>query len=250
MPLAAACRGARAAAAAAPLPRSRRGAEEGSAPARRLREAEVRGGGGAGPLRPALADGAFPEQPGRVTLRGLRLAGNSSVAARACRAGRERAGAAGGAQAAGAGKCARGRGQSGAALPGSPSRHRAPRAGAARRGRRCLSCPGRRRVGKGPKAPRGRGARLVCASRPGRRGMSRAAAWPLLWGGFPGSPGRSPRSVFCAVAPVLPAWDVRTAGACVELNPLSLSLNFLVSLAIAHLPAPGNNDLVVLSKEK
>lgn len=96
MPLAAACRGARAAAAAAPLPRSRRGAEEGSAPARRLREAEVSGGGGAGPLRPALGDGAFPEQPGRVTLRGLRLAGNSSVAARACRAGRERAGAAGG----------------------------------------------------------------------------------------------------------------------------------------------------------
>lgn len=41
MPLAAACRGARAAAAAPPL-RSRRGAEEGSAPARRLREAEVK----------------------------------------------------------------------------------------------------------------------------------------------------------------------------------------------------------------
>lgn len=96
MPLVAACRGARAAAAAAPPLRSRRGAEEGSAPARRLREAEVSGGGGAGPLRPALGDGAFPEQPGRVTLRGLRLAGNSSVAARACRAERERAGAAGG----------------------------------------------------------------------------------------------------------------------------------------------------------
>lgn len=56
MPLAAACCGARAAAAAAcsPLPLFPRGAEEGSVPANRLREVEVSGGGGAGPLRLAL----------------------------------------------------------------------------------------------------------------------------------------------------------------------------------------------------
>lgn len=48
MPLAAACCGAQAAAAASPLSLFPRGAEEGSALAKRPREAEVGGGGGEG----------------------------------------------------------------------------------------------------------------------------------------------------------------------------------------------------------
>lgn len=71
---------------------------------------------------------------------------------------------------------------------------------------RGLPFPGRPGVGRGARIPaRGPGARLgglsacVCACRPGRSGMSLAAAWPRFWCGSPGSPGLSPCSVFCSV---------------------------------------------------
>lgn len=85
MPLTAACCGVQAA--SLPVLLSPRGVKKGSAPAGRLWEAEVSGEAVRSRFGWHWGDGAFLEPSGRVTLRGLRLARNSSGAVLAWRVG-------------------------------------------------------------------------------------------------------------------------------------------------------------------
>lgn len=190
-------------------------------------------------------DGAFPAPPGRVTLRGLGLARNSSVAARAGRVGVGRPG---------------GSGPRGPAAGRGPARGRRRAPGKSRcrglRGRRGRCCRGAPHAsgspvrgggagesvresergwlwGGGPRSPGWPGARPRRVCRPGRWGMSSAAAWPLFWCGSPGSPGLSPCSVFCSVFRFRPVrarlgWK-NSRCLCRAYPTFTVSLNFLVS---------------------